>query len=182
MKVLLHICCGPCSIAPVQQLREQGYQLQGYYFNPNIHPYKEFQRRLETLQEYADSIDLPLMTDDRYLLEEFLQRVMQSDRDRCENCYEMRFIEAAFQAKSMQCEAFTTTLLVSPYQKHDLIRQVGERIGAEAGIPFLYEDFRPGWKTGVEVSHQREMYRQPYCGCIFSEKERYYKLKKSVGN
>ena len=180
MKILLHICCGPCSIAPIQQLREQGHQLQGYYFNPNIHPYKEFRRRLETLQEYATSIDLPLLVDDRYLLEDFLQRAMQPGCDRCENCYEMRFFEAALQAKSLQCEAFSTTLLVSPYQKHDLIRQTGERIGTAIGIPFFYEDFRPGWQAGVAISRQREMYRQPYCGCIFSEKERYCKQKKSA--
>jgi predicted adenine nucleotide alpha hydrolase (AANH) superfamily ATPase len=177
MKVLLHICCGPCSIAPVQQLRDQGHQLQGYFFNPNIHPYKEFRRRLDTLQEYAAAIELPLLVDDRYLLEEFLQRTMQLGCDRCENCYEMRFLQAALQAKNLQCEAFTTTLLVSPYQKHDLIRQVGERVAEVAGIPFLYQDFRSGWKAGVDISRQREMYRQPYCGCIFSEKERYYKAK-----
>ena len=178
MKVFLHICCGPCSIAPIQQLREQGHQLQGYFFNPNIHPYKEFKRRLETLQEYATAINLPLLVDERYLLEEFLQRAMQLGCDRCENCYELRFIQAALQAKALQYEAFTTTLLVSPYQKHDLIRQVGERIAEATGVPFLYQDFRPGWQEGVEISRQREMYRQPYCGCIFSEKERYYKIKK----
>ena len=182
MKVFLHICCGPCSIAPIQQLREQGHQLQGYFFNPNIHPYKEFKRRLETLQEYATAINLPLLVDERYLLEEFLQRAMQLGCDRCENCYELRFIQAALQAKALQYEAFTTTLLVSPYQKHDLIRQVGERIAEATGVPFLYQDFRPGWQEGVEISRQREMYRQPYCGCIFSEKERYYKIKKQAEN
>ena len=102
MKVFLHICCGPCSIAPIQQLREQGHQLQGYFFNPNIHPYKEFKRRLETLQEYATAINLPLLVDERYLLEEFLQRAMQLGCDRCENCYELRFIQAALQAKALQ--------------------------------------------------------------------------------
>ena len=71
--------------------------------------------------------------------------------------------------------AFTTTLLVSPYQKHDLIREVGERVAKETGIPFYYVDFRPGWHEGVRISRERQMYRQPYCGCIFSEKERYCK-------
>ena len=177
MNVLLHICCGPCSIAPIQQLREQGHQLQGYFFNPNIHPYKEFKRRLETLQEYAAAIELPLIVDQRYLLEEFLQRALQTGCDRCEQCYEMRFLQTAITAKELRCEAFSTTLLVSPYQKHELIREVGERVAEQTGLHFLYEDFRPGWKAAVEISRQREMYRQPYCGCIFSEKERYCKAK-----
>jgi len=121
-----------------------GAPARGYFFNPNIHPYKEFERRLDTLKEYAASIELPLSVDGRYLLEDFLTEAMRSDRIRCEGCYEMRFREAARQAKQMGCEAFTTTLLVSPYQKHDLIRQVGERIGAEEGISFYYVDFRGG--------------------------------------
>ena len=177
MDILLHICCGPCSISPITQLREMGYQLQGYFFNPNIHPYKEFERRLDTLKEYAASIELPLTIDGRYLLEEFLADAMRTDRIRCEGCYEMRFREAARQAKQLGCEAFTTTLLVSPYQKHDLIRLVGERIGVEEEISFYYVDFRAGWQEGVKVSRERMMYRQPYCGCIFSEKERYCKIK-----
>lgn len=180
MNVLLHICCGPCSIAPIQQLLEQGHQVQGYFFNPNIHPYKEFKRRLDTLQEYAASIELSLNVDDRYLLEVFLQRAMQPDCDRCAQCYEMRFLQAANAAKILECEAFSTTLLVSPYQKHELIRQVGERVAEQTGVRFLYEDFRTGWKAAVEISRQREMYRQPYCGCIFSEKERYCKQKKPL--
>jgi hypothetical protein len=175
MKILLHICCGPCSISPIAQLREAGHELQGYFFNPNIHPYKEFGRRLETLQEYAVSIELPLEIDERYLLEEFLLAALATDRIRCQSCYEMRLRQAAKVALSMDCDAFTTTLLVSPYQKHELIAQVAERVAAEAGIDFFYQDFRPGWQTGVKISRERLMYRQPYCGCIFSEKERYYK-------
>ena len=89
----------------------------------------------------------------------------------------MRFLQAANAAKILECEAFSTTLLVSPYQKHELIRQVGERVAEQTGVRFLYEDFRTGWKAAVEISRQREMYRQPYCGCIFSEKERYCKAK-----
>jgi len=177
MKLLLHICCGPCSISPIAQLREMGHELQGYFFNPNIHPFKEFERRLDTLKEYAAAVELPLIVDDRYLLEEFLTEAMRTDRIRCEGCYEMRFHLAARQAKQLGCDAFTTTLLVSPYQKHDLIRQVAERVGAEEGVDFFYMDFRPGWQEGVKISRERLMYRQPYCGCIFSEKERYCKEK-----
>ena len=175
MKILLHICCGPCSIFPVARFREQGHELQGYFFNPNIHPYKEFTKRLDTLKTYAAEIDLPLIVDDRYLLEEFLSLVVRSERLRCEECYEMRLHEAARQARRIGADAFCTTLLVSPYQKHELIRRAGEEAAAKNGVAFFYEDFRPGWQNGVAISREREMYRQPYCGCIFSEKERYCK-------
>ncbi|NMC33758.1 MAG: epoxyqueuosine reductase QueH [Veillonellaceae bacterium] len=177
MKILLHICCGPCSIFPIAQLREMGHQLEGFFFNPNIHPFKEFERRLDTLKEYAAAVALPLTVDGRYLLEDFLKEAMRSDRIRCESCYEMRFRIAAAMAKQLSCDAFTSTLLVSPYQKHDLIHEVGERVAGETGMPFYYVDFRPGWHLGVQISRERQMYRQPYCGCIFSEKERYCKSK-----
>lgn len=175
MKILLHICCGPCSIFPILRLRELGHEAQGHFFNPNIHPYKEFIRRLDTLEVYAAGVNLPLQVDRRYLLEDFLTQVMRSERLRCEECYEMRLRETARQAGLLGADAFSTTLLVSPYQKHDLIRKTGEIVGKETGVKFFYEDFRPGWQSGVEISRKLEMYRQPYCGCIFSEKERYCK-------
>lgn len=177
MKLLLHICCGPCSVFPVAKLREDGHELQGYFFNPNIHPFKEFERRRDTLLDYAMAERLPLIVDDRYLLEDFLAQALRTDRIRCEACYGMRLHEAAAAAKRAGCDAFTTTLLVSPYQKHDLIRAAGESAAEAAGIPFHYEDFRPGWQEGVRISRERQMYRQPYCGCIFSEKERYCKKR-----
>lgn len=176
--ILLHICCGPCSIFPIKRLQEESLEITGYFYNPNIHPYKEFTRRLNTLSDYAKKIDLALIIDDRYTLEEFLSNALQLSSDRCQYCYELRLREAARYAKSHAFDSFTTTLLVSPYQKHELIRQVGEQIGREEGIPFYYIDLRPGWQEGVTISREMEMYRQPYCGCIFSEKERYLKKPK----
>jgi len=149
--------------------------VQGYFFNPNIHPYREFAHRLETLQEYVKSIDFPLEVDRRYLLEDFLLEALQKDRSRCESCYEIRFRQAARVAMVKNFDSFTTTLLVSPHQKHKLIIEVAKRIAREEGIEFFYMDFRPYWQTGVSISRERLMYRQPYCGCIFSEKERYCK-------
>jgi epoxyqueuosine reductase len=175
MKLLLHICCGPCSIYPVQSLRNQGFDIQGFFFNPNIHPYKEFQRRLETLQAYAAEIGLSLQVDARYLLEEFLAEAMRSDQARCGSCYFMRLRRTAQEALRCGMDAFSTTLLVSPYQDQERIRRVGEAVAVEVGIPFHYEDFRSGWSGAVQESRERSMYRQPYCGCIFSEKERYCK-------
>lgn len=178
MRLLLHICCGPCAAYPVKHLNDQGYDITGYFYNPNIHPYKEFTRRLDTLKDFAQRSNLPIIIDDSYTLEEFLANALNADKGRCQMCYELRLKKAAQIAKINNYDAFTTTLLVSPYQKHDIIREIGERIAKEVGIKFFYSDFRIGWKEGVAISKEMELYRQPYCGCIFSEKERYYKPKK----
>ncbi|MCE5284905.1 MAG: epoxyqueuosine reductase QueH [Pelosinus sp.] len=178
MRILLHICCGPCATFPVKALREEGHELAGFFYNPNIHPYKEFSHRLETLKEYAVKVNLSVHIDDRYSLEDFLQAALKNLGERCSMCYEVRLREAARFAKENGFDAFSTTLLVSPYQKHEVICQVAEQIAKEEGISFYYSDFRPGFREGVEISKAMELYRQPYCGCIFSEKERYCKEKK----
>jgi hypothetical protein len=178
MNVLLHMCCGPCSIAPVKYLRSHQLDFVGYYYNPNIHPYKEFKRRLETLEEYAAQEHFPLIVDDEYPLGEFLRRIMSAEDARCRECYVIRLQMVARKAKELGCDAFSTTLLVSPYQNHALIKEIGEQIASNEGISFYYADYRPGWHEAVQESRDRTMYRQPYCGCIFSEQERYYKPRK----
>ncbi|MDR3562715.1 MAG: epoxyqueuosine reductase QueH [Negativicutes bacterium] len=181
MKMLLHVCCGPCAAYPVQHLKEEGHELVGFFYNPNIHPYKEFSRRLETTCEFAAQAGLELVVDDRYTLEEFLHQALTAGEGRCRECYAMRLRVAARYAKEHAFDCFSTTLLVSPYQKHELIRTTGEAIAAEEGVPFCYIDFRSGWPEGVRISKELELYRQPYCGCIFSEKERYLKPRKGIG-
>jgi len=173
MKVLLHICCGPCSIYPIKDLRDEDHELRGYFFNPNIHPYTEFQKRLETMQAYAGKVQLPVIVDDNYELDEFLRQVVFREGERCRACYAMRLRRAAQVARKGNFEAFTTTLLVSPFQKHELIKEIGTAIGFELGIPFLYKDFRSGYKEAVQISKAEGMYRQQYCGCIYSERDRY---------
>ncbi|MDR3592932.1 MAG: epoxyqueuosine reductase QueH [Negativicutes bacterium] len=175
MKMLLHVCCGPCAAFPVQSLRQQGHELVGFFYNPNIHPYKEFSRRLETAREYAAKTDLELVVDDRYTLEEFLRQSLDAGEGRCRECYALRLRACARYAKANNFDCFSTTLLVSPYQRHELIRETAEKIAVEEAVPFCYIDFRPGWPEGVRISKELELYRQPYCGCIFSEKERYLK-------
>jgi hypothetical protein len=98
-------------------------------------------------------------------------------KDRCSHCYEVRLRHTAEQARKGFFDAFTTTLLYSRYQKHDLIRTTGEDIAREFDIPFFYKDFRAGWEEGVRLSKDMGLYRQKYCGCIFSEKERFFKGK-----
>jgi epoxyqueuosine reductase len=178
MKLLLHICCAPCTIYPLQTLRNQSFQITGYFYNPNIHPYREFEKRENTLKEYAGIANLEIYFDDRYDLELFLNQTQPWGPERCRTCYQIRMEATARQAKAEGFEAFSTTLLYSRYQKHDWIREGGTRIGERLEIPFLYQDFRPGWTEGVRKSKELGLYHQPYCGCIFSEKERFAKKER----
>ena len=173
MKILLHICCANCAIYPVEQINEKGNEVIGYFFNPNIHPYQEYQKRLEALKQYSESVGLRVIWRDDYLLEEFLRNVSHRVEERCLYCYSVRLEAAAREAKNRGFDQFSTTLLQSTHQNHAQIRETGERIARELGIPFYYEDFRTGWKRGVEVSKAMGLYRQQYCGCIYSEKERF---------
>jgi predicted adenine nucleotide alpha hydrolase (AANH) superfamily ATPase len=177
MKVLLHICCAPCSIYPIQNLRAEGLDVMGFFYRHNIHPYTECLRRQETLQGYADSIHLRVIYQEGYDLENFLRNVSFRETERCTYCYHDRLESTAHIAKHGRFDCFSTTLLYSKFQKHELIRSIGESVGKSVGVPFLYEDFRSGWKQGVDESKRLNLYRQPYCGCIYSERERYYKLK-----
>jgi predicted adenine nucleotide alpha hydrolase (AANH) superfamily ATPase len=173
MKLLLHICCANCAIYPLQRTREKGDEVVGYFFNPNIHPYQEYQKRLDSLRRYSEEVGLKVVYRDEYLLEEFLKNVSHRPEERCHYCYSIRLEATARDAKEEGFDGFSSTLLQSTHQNHALIKQTGERIAQEVGIPFHYEDFRQGWKKGVEVSKAMGLYRQQYCGCIYSEKERF---------
>ena len=178
MKILLHICCANCAIYPFESLKEKAEEAVGYFFNPNIHPYQEYQKRLEALKLYSESVGLEMIYRDEYLLEEFLKNVSHRVKERCQYCYSVRLEATAREAKNRGFDQFSTTLLQSTHQNHTKIRETAERIAQEIGIPFYYEDFRNGWKRGVEVSKGMGLYRQQYCGCIYSEKERFLKANK----
>jgi epoxyqueuosine reductase len=178
MRILLHICCANCAIYPLSKMKERGDGVMGYFFNPNIHPYQEYQKRRDTLKFYSGGTGLEVVYPDEYLLEEFLRKVAPSPAERCRTCYAIRLEAAAREARKGHYDAFSTTLLYSIYQKHLLIKEIGERVAGDVGIAFYYEDFRPGWRRGVEVSKAMGLYRQQYCGCIYSEKERFMKVKK----
>ena len=175
MRILLHICCAPCTIYPLRALREEGGEVSGVFINPNIHPYQEYRKRLETLEVYAGQEELPVVREDAYPLEDFVRQVAFREEERCRYCYTLRITRAAQIARRDRYDAFTTTLLYSRYQKHDLIRSIAECAALRQGIPFLYRDFREGWSEGVRISKEIGMYRQSYCGCIYSEKERFYR-------
>jgi epoxyqueuosine reductase len=174
-KILLHICCAPCTIYPLKILRGEGNEIGGLFYNPNIHPYLEYKRRLDALTTYAVQEDLTFIREEGYPLEAFFRQVVFREEERCRLCYHLRLSHAAEIGKRDRFDAFTTTLLYSRYQKHDLIREVAEEVAGTQGIPFIYRDFREGWSEGVRISKETGMYRQPYCGCIYSEKERYYR-------
>jgi predicted adenine nucleotide alpha hydrolase (AANH) superfamily ATPase len=175
MKVLLHVCCANCAIYPIKSIREKGLSVMGFFYRHNIHPYTECLRRQEALQSYAEQINLKVIYQEGYDPEGFIQNVVFRESERCNYCYHDRLRSTALLAKRGKFDYFSTTLLYSKHQKHELIRSMGESIGKSAGIEFLYQDFREGWKEGIECSKQMGLYRQQYCGCIYSEKERYFK-------
>ncbi len=175
MNILLHICCGPCSTYPVKLLRSEGFSISGRFYNPNIHPYKEFKKRLNTLEKYASDIELPLSVEKEYGLTDFVRKVVYSEKKRCKFCYEMRFEDCARAAAEQGLPAFTSTLFYSKYQNHELMMAIARDMAHKYNVEFVYYDFREGWQEGIDISIQEEMYRQPYCGCIYSEQERYDK-------
>ena len=146
MKILLHICCANCAISTIEKIKEEGNEVVGYFFNPNIHPYQEYQKRLDALKQYSDKTGLEVICRDEYLLEEFLRNVSPREKERCQYCYSLRLEATAQEAKNKGFDAFSTTLLESAHQNHALIKETGERMGKEVGILFYYEDFRQGEK------------------------------------
>lgn len=175
MKILLHVCCANCAIIPVRTLREQNHQVTGFFFNHNIHPYQEFRRRLDAVRSYADEVELPMIYRDEYLLEEFLAQVAAEPQSRCGYCYRSRLEETARAAADQGFEAFSSSLLYSRYQRHEEIRLLGEELAKRYRLSFVYQDFRSGWKAGIDISKAMGLYRQQYCGCIYSEKDRYWR-------
>jgi predicted adenine nucleotide alpha hydrolase (AANH) superfamily ATPase len=155
-------------------MRGGGLDVMGFFYRHNIHPYTECLKRQETLQSYARQIDLRVIYQEGYDLENFIQNVVYREKNRCNYCYHDRLRSTALMAKRGKFDCFSSTLLYSKFQKHEVIKSMGEAIGRSVGVKFLYEDFREGWKEGVETSKNQEMYRQQYCGCIYSEKERYF--------
>lgn len=179
MKLLMHICCANCYLYPYQSLFSKGIEVKGLWFNPNIHPYTEYKMRLESVRNLQRLWNLDIEYVDHYGLKEFIRLVVNKEEygERCFFCYSMRLEETAKTAKKMGLDGFTTTLLVSPYQKFDMIIQLGNEMGKRYSISFYFEDFREGWKNGISLSKELGLYRQKYCGCIYSEMERYIRSK-----
>ncbi len=176
MNLLMHTCCAPCSVYCIDELRDEGIEPTVYWYNPNIHPYTEYKLRRDTLKEYTDSINVKAIFEEEYGLREFTKNVIGDLQNRCTNyCYKVRLEQTVKYAKENGYDAFTTTLLVSPYQKHDAIKELCEDLAKKYDIEFIYRDFRVGFRQGQTKARELGLYMQKYCGCIFSEEDRYSK-------
>ena len=176
MKLLLHTCCAPCSVYCIDSLAEEGIKPVVYWYNPNIHPYTEYKARRDCLKEYTKQIGIESIFEEEYGLVPFCKVAVQDLENRCGNyCYPVRLAKTAKYAKEHGYDAFSTTLLVSPYQKHELICEIAEKIAKQYNIPFFYRDFRVGFREGQAKAREIGLYMQKYCGCIFSEEDRYKK-------
>lgn len=180
MKTLLHICCAPCANQCIFSLREEGIDVTGYWYNPNIHPFTEYRSRRNTLRDFAAEISLPLIEQNDYGIRPFVRAVCDDIPGRCVKCYEMRLCQTAAYAAEHGFDSFTSSLFISPYQKHELMADVAQRAAEEYGITFLYRDFRPLFRAGQDYARDHGFYMQKYCGCIFSEEERYLKANKII--
>jgi len=180
MKTLLRSFCAPCDNMPIEVLRGDKIEVTGFWYNPNIHPFTEYRARRNCVREYAGTIELPLIERDDYGLRPFVRAVAEDIGGRCVKCYEMRLFETARQAAEGGFDSFTSSLFISPYQNHELMREVAERAAFEYGVQFLYRDFRPYFRDGQNFAREHGFYMQKYCGCVFSEQERYLKPKKII--
>lgn len=173
MKLLLHTCCAPCLIYPLERLREKGFEVSVFFYNPNIHPLAEYEKRRQAVEDYAKKLGIEIFYPE-YKPEEYFQAVNFKEHDpgRCGVCWKLRLRETARAAMGKGFGAFSTTLLVSPYQDQGLLKKIGDEIAAEGGIAFYYEDFRPGFKKAHDEAKAAGIYCQRYCGCIYSEVER----------
>ncbi len=178
MQTLLHICCAPCSVMCIDTLRAEGIEPTGFWYNPNIHPVTEYRARKNCLIEYAKDISLELFVQDEYGLRSFVRGIYPNLENRCGYCYETRLNATAEYAAQNGFESFTTTLLVSPYQNQEEIIAAAEKAAEKFGVKFLYRDFKVHFREGQRRAREAGLYMQKYCGCVFSEEERYLKLPK----
>ena len=176
MKLLMHTCCAPCSVYCIESLRSEEIEPVLYWYNPNIHPYTEYKTRRDTLKEYGKDIGVQVIFEEQYGLRSFCKNVIDDLENRCTNyCYRVRLEQTVKYAKENNYDSFTTTLLVSPYQNHNEIKKICEELSEKYNIDFIYKDFREGFRQGQAKARELGLYMQKYCGCVFSEEDRYSK-------
>ena len=172
MKLLMHTCCAPCSVYCIDTLRKEEIEPTVYWYNPNIHPYMEYKARRDTLKEYTKSINVKAIFEEDYGLDKFCKNVINDLENRCVNyCYKVRMEQTVKYAKEKGYDAFTSTLFVSPYQKHEELKRLCEQLAKKYEIEFVYRDFRVGFREGQAKARELGLYMQKYCGCIFSEQQ-----------
>ena len=168
-KVLCHTCCAPCLSGANMAFAKEDLDVTGYFYNPNIHPRDELARRIDALRTYSEIQKFRTIIIDDYDVELFNRDVVEVSGERCVNCYRIRLEAAAQYAGQNGFDSFSTTLLISPYQKHDRIKSVGEELSVKYGIDFYYKDLRPYYKESIRISKEMGLYRQRYCGCYVSK-------------
>ena len=146
-----------------------------FWYNPNIHPFKEYEARRDCLIEYTKNLNVKLIVNEDYGLREFVKNVTDNIDNRCRYCYEHRLEETAKHAAEKGFDAFTSTLFASIYQNHELMVEAAKRYAEKYGVEFLYRDFRPNFRNGNQKAREAGLYMQKYCGCVFSEEDRYIK-------
>jgi hypothetical protein len=174
MKILLHTCCAPCLIYPAKRLKKEGASVTGFFYNPNIFPLAEYNKRRTALVEFSAGNDAVEVIYPEYIPSQFSDAIKENTTrpERCSICFSLRLNRTAQFAKEKGFTAFSTTLLVSPYQDQGLIKSIGEQIAREQEIAFYYEDFRPGFAQAHKEAKRKGIYCQKYCGCVYSSEDR----------
>ena len=175
MKILLHICCSNCALYPVKILKSEGHDFHGFWFNPNIHPVEEYSLRLDSLMKLKKDWDLNISSIEEYEPDKYFNLFEITNPpypERCKSCYRLRLEKTAGHAQRNGFDAFTTTLLISPYQDFDGIKLIGEELADKYNIAFYLNDFRPYFRDAMALSRELGLYQQKYCGCIFSKEEK----------
>lgn len=170
-KILLHICCGPCGTASVKKLQDEGYDVVGFYYNPNIHPKEEYQKRLAEARKLADEAGITLAIP-AYEPKEYFEAIKgteENQKKRCPKCWELRLAKTAQKATELGIKEFGTTLRISPYQDQEDLLTVAKKIAKKEGLKFYEDDLVCCFRDSVSMSKEQGMYRQKYCGCIFSK-------------
>ena len=175
MKIVLHICCGVCAAGAVEALATEGHQVIGFFYNPNIHPAEEYERRLETTRRVAQELNFPLevapYTPEEWLRETDSLKHEPEGGKRCQVCFRIRLEKTYHHLIDCGADAFTTTLTISPHKSVEAVNNIGREVGGER---FLVRDFKTkdGFKRAIRLARQWELYRQDYCGCIYSMRQR----------
>jgi hypothetical protein len=159
--------------APLNELRKEGFNVTGLFYNPNIHPLLEFRRRSKALRVFQESDPIPVIYCEDYGLREYLKNVNYEGEDRCADCYVMRLRYTVAYAQKNGFDAFTSTMLFSVYQNHEQLKLFSENLSKEYGVGFVYRDYRYLSECSYDIARKKMIYRQGYCGCMFSEYERY---------
>ncbi|MEI7474209.1 MAG: epoxyqueuosine reductase QueH [bacterium] len=173
-KILVHSCCAPCSTYPYKKLSDEGFLVKGYFYNPNIFPVEEYNRRLNEFKEYMNKNDIDYYIQDANFLEwEDLTLSLKNEKEggeRCTLCFKIRLELAAIFAKSNGFDAFTTVLTVSPHKNSRIINEIGSEFAKKHDIAFIEENFKKqeGFKKSLIISKENNLYRQSYCGCKYS--------------